>query len=69
MNPCEFSMAVSAVANAIASRLSDDDLALASTALTQLADTLSTIYTMRVRHGIIDENASSPSAGLPEYDG
>ena len=40
MRPCELTMAVTALANGIASRLSDDDLALAAAIFNQIGDTL-----------------------------
>lgn len=42
-------MSVTALANSIACRLSDEDLALAATVLTQLGDTLATISAQRSR--------------------
>lgn len=49
MNPCELSMSVAALANAIACQLSDEDMELASAIFTQLADTLTTILVQRTR--------------------
>jgi len=47
LNSCELSMSIAALANALACRLSDDDLELVSAALTQLGDTLTTISVQR----------------------
>ncbi len=43
MNVCEITAAVTALANAIACRLDDEELALLGAVLTQLGDTLETI--------------------------
>ena len=47
MNPCELTASVTAIANAIACRLSNDELTLLAAALVQLGDTLATIATQR----------------------
>lgn len=47
MNSCELTASVTAVANAIACRLSDDELSILGSTLTQLGDTLLTIATHR----------------------
>lgn len=47
MNPCELSMNITVIANALAENLSDDDLAITAAAFTQLGDTLATIATSR----------------------
>ena len=47
MNACELTASVTATANAIASRLDDDELALLAAVLVQLGDTLATIATQR----------------------
>lgn len=47
MNSCELTASVTAVANAIACRLSDDELNVLGVTLTQLGDTLLTIATHR----------------------
>lgn len=47
MNPCELSASVTAVANAIACRLSNDEALLLAAVLVQLGDTLVTIATQR----------------------
>lgn len=47
MNACELTASVTALANAIACRLSDEDLALLSAVLVQLGDTLATIAAQR----------------------
>ncbi|MBQ9460665.1 MAG: hypothetical protein IJU51_01935 [Clostridia bacterium] len=47
MNPCELTASVTAIANAIASRLCDDDLSVLAAVLVQLGDTLATIAAQR----------------------
>ena len=47
MNSCELTAAITALANAAACELTDDELTLLGTSLTQLADTLLTIATHR----------------------
>ena len=53
MDPCELTASITAAANAIACKLSDDELTLLAAALVQLGDTLATIATQRA----ICENA------------
>ena len=45
MNPCELTASVTALANVIACRLSEDELNILGVVLTQLGDTLLTIAT------------------------
>ena len=47
MNPCELTASITAIANAIACRLTVDELNLLAAVLDQLSDTLSTIATHR----------------------
>ena len=47
MNSCELTASITAAANMIACRLSDDELNLLGVTLTQLGDTLLTIATQR----------------------
>ena len=47
MNPCELTAFVTAVANALANQLSDDELNLLGAVVTQLGDTLLTIAAQR----------------------
>ena len=47
MNPCELTASVTAVANALACKLNDDELSLLASVLVQLGDTLVTIVTQR----------------------
>lgn len=47
MNPCELTASITAIANALACRLNEDQLTLLGVVLTQLADTLFTIATQR----------------------
>lgn len=59
MNACEITAAVTAAANSIACRLNDDELALLSSVLVQLGDTLATIGAQRALCGGI--NAQPPA--------
>lgn len=43
MNPCELTASLTAIANALACRLSTEELTLLGVVLTQLGDTLTTI--------------------------
>lgn len=47
MNPCELTAFVTAIANALAGQLNDDELSLLGAVVTQLGDTLLTIATQR----------------------
>lgn len=47
MNPCELTASITAAANVIACKLSDDELALLAAVMVQLGDTLATIATGR----------------------
>ena len=47
MNPCELTASITALANALACRLNEDELNLLGVSLTQLGDTLLTIATQR----------------------
>ena len=47
MNSCELTASITAVANAIACKLTEDELNLLGVTLTQLGDTLLTIATHR----------------------
>ncbi len=47
MNPCELTAAVTAVANTLACKLSNEELTLIASVLVQLGDTLVTIATQR----------------------
>lgn len=47
MKACELTASVTAIANALACRLTEDELNLLGAALTQLGDTLITIATQR----------------------
>ena len=48
MNPCELTASVTALANALACRLSEEELNLLGAVLTQLGDTLTTIAVQKV---------------------
>ena len=47
MNSCELTASITALANALACKLSENELTLLGTALTQLGDTILTIATQR----------------------
>ncbi len=47
MNPCELTAAVTAVANTLACKRSNEELSLLASVLVQLGDTLVTIVTQR----------------------
>ena len=47
MNACELTASITAVANALACKLTDDELNILGVPLTQLGDTLLTIATQR----------------------
>lgn len=47
MNPCELTASVTALANVIACKLDDDELAVMAAVFTQLGDTLATIAVQR----------------------
>lgn len=47
MNPCELTASITAAANMLACKLTEDELNLLGAALTQLGDTLVTIATQR----------------------
>ena len=47
MNSCELTASVTAVANALSCRLTNDELTLLASVLVQLGDTLVTIATQR----------------------
>ncbi len=47
MNPCELTTGVTALANVLASGLSDDELGMTAALFTQLGDTLATIAVQR----------------------
>ena len=49
MDPCELTAAVTAVANTLACRFSDEELAVLSAVLVQLGDTLAVILAQRER--------------------
>ena len=54
MNPCELTVSITALANTIACKLTDDELTLLASVLVQLGDTLVTIAAQRA----ICENAN-----------
>lgn len=58
MNACEITAAITAAANSIACRLNDEGLALWSSVLVQLGDTLATIAAQRDLCKRINSDAS-----------
>lgn len=63
MNPCELTASVTALANAIACQLSDDDLGLAAAVFTQLGDTLATLAVQRARCHVREAPKEQQAAG------
>ena len=47
VNPCELTATITAIANSLSCKLSDDELTLLASVLVQLGDTLVTIATQR----------------------
>lgn len=47
MNSCELTASITALANVISCRLSNDEISLLAVVLTQLGDTLATIATQK----------------------
>lgn len=47
MNPCQLTASITAIANALSSRLSTDDTTILAAAFVQLGDTLATIAAQR----------------------
>ena len=47
MNPCELTATITAIANRLASQLTEDELTMLGVSLTQLGDTLLTIATQK----------------------
>lgn len=56
MNSCELTFGITALANSIACRLSEEDLQLTAAFFTQLGDTLTTIS---VQRAVCGKNSSS----------
>lgn len=65
INPCELTASITAVANALACRLTVDELNLLGAVLTQLGDTLTTIATQKsiCMGGQTNGNVLNPSSG------
>ena len=59
MHACEITAAITAAANTIACRLDDDELALWSSVLVQLGDTLATIGAQRA---LCNRTCSEPTS-------
>ena len=68
MNACEITAAVTAAANTIACRLNDEELALWSSVLVQLGDTLATIAAQRDLQPYQFSNKRRKSINFPLYD-
>lgn len=66
MNACELTATVTALANALACRLSDDELTLLSAVFVQLGDTLATIVTQR---GLCRQSPASAAAHTGKVSG
>jgi hypothetical protein len=47
MNPCQYTLTITAIANALAGNMSDDELNLAASVFSQIGDTLATILIVR----------------------
>lgn len=47
MNPCELTASITAIANALACRLTTDEVSILGAVFTQLGDTLTTIATQK----------------------
>ncbi|HCC35157.1 MAG TPA: hypothetical protein DEQ02_05785 [Ruminococcaceae bacterium] len=62
---CEYTAAVTALANTLAERMTDDELVLLSAALTQLRDTLTTI----ALHKKLRKNLNKPPHHCPRDSG
>ena len=63
MNACELTFSVTALANTLAGRLTDDELSLLGAVLTQLPDTLLTIAAQRGSCSGKEVTASSGGSG------
>lgn len=61
MNACEITAAITAAANTIACRLDDDELALWSSVMVQLGDTLATIGAQRA---LCNRTCSEPTSNI-----
>lgn len=61
MNSCELTTAITALANALACKLSNDEMNLLGAVLSQLGDTLATISTQRSICESLRENAEKDS--------
>ena len=59
MNSCEFTMSITAIANAIANRFDNDTVELLGAAFTQLGDTLGTVA---ARRNLCQKRSSTLSA-------
>lgn len=57
MNPCELTATVTAIANTMACKFSNDELTVFASVLVQLGDTLVTIVTLRA---ICESKNNSP---------
>ena len=62
MNSCEFVFKISAIANAISSKLTTDELNLLATIVTQLGDTLNTIAAQRTYCDSLNNKSTDTNA-------
>ncbi len=63
MTPCELTAAITAAANMLASKLSDNELSLLGAVFTQLGDTLETISAGRASCGYLCCNNKNENSG------
>lgn len=62
MNSCELIFKISAIANAISSKLTTDELNLLATIVTQLGDTLNTIVAQRTYCDSLNNKSTNTNA-------
>ena len=62
MNSCELVFKISAIANAISSKLTTDELNLLATIVTQLGDTLNTIAAQRTYCDSLNNKSTDTNA-------
>ena len=63
MTPCEMTAAITALANLLAARLSEEELGLLAAQLTQLGDTLTTIAVCTAARASGELNSAVPPPG------
>lgn len=69
MNSCELTASITLIANSIANKMTDDELAALSTILVQLGDTLATIATHRSICSNICNNQNGKGNALNNSEG